>query len=350
LKSQSIIISPSGNFYGSERTLFDFISNTTKKYTVYVPSKSILASKVQALSIHDYRYYSLKSIPFLYIQIILALLFSNTEAVYINEAGHAKYIRLLASLFPHINFIIHIRIIEDTNPKLLGKRNRKNIKYLINSNFLKKNVDKNIKTKVIYNLYPFVNKEMVRKSSPNKKLQIGIVGRIGKTKGLDKVLSFLQYLEKNIINPPFDIHFFGDSEKSEYTTNTICKIKDCKNINVTFEGFIGTKEDIYSQTDIIIHFSKVEAFGRIFLEAIDFDNLFIGFNYGGIAEIAQLLKLENYIIPSFDDDWCEKLFTLICELKDNYQLHRKEFNTAKLKAIELFSTERYVSEIENQIG
>ena len=102
----SIIISPSGNFYGSERTLTDFLSSCQNKYIVYIPKKSILSVKINILkSKHLLRYYNLNNIPFLYLKVVYHIIFQNINSVYINEAGHSKYIRLLSYIFSNIKFI-----------------------------------------------------------------------------------------------------------------------------------------------------------------------------------------------------------------------------------------------------
>ena len=49
----------------------------------------------------------------LYTYVIIDLIFYNYQFVYINEAGHSKYISLLAKLFKRKNFIVHIRLLED---------------------------------------------------------------------------------------------------------------------------------------------------------------------------------------------------------------------------------------------
>lgn len=50
----------------------------------------------------------------------------------------------------------------------------------------------------------------------------------------------------------------------------VVKAGTYKNINCKFHGFVNDKKQIYQSIDVLLHFNKVEALGRIVMEALDF--------------------------------------------------------------------------------
>src|SRR5205809_755091 len=99
-----IIIRPSGNFYGSERVLYDYLTLTEQTYDLFVPRNSLLKRKLNNLVsgeniLHEY---DTSSHWKFYLRMAFRLLGGRFKSVYLNEAGHVKYILLLAKLFPWI--------------------------------------------------------------------------------------------------------------------------------------------------------------------------------------------------------------------------------------------------------
>lgn len=94
-----IIISPSGKFYGSEQVLFDYLTNSNVNYSIFVAEKDLFYTKLKKTTrFKDVTSFS--NIRVLYFKMLLFCIFSKVKTIYINEAGHNKYIILLAKLFP----------------------------------------------------------------------------------------------------------------------------------------------------------------------------------------------------------------------------------------------------------
>src|ERR1700761_5710944 len=114
--SKILIISPSGNFYGRERVLFDYLGATGLEPEVAVPEGSLFGEKLHAAYPNlDLRRFTGRGLARFYAGIWGGLMMRQFEQVYINEGGHVKYLLLLARSFPRKKFTIHIRIKEDAD-------------------------------------------------------------------------------------------------------------------------------------------------------------------------------------------------------------------------------------------
>src|SRR5690606_26485924 len=91
------IISPSGKFYGSEQTLFDFLSRTSG-YDVYCKEEQDGLYNLLLESNFEHRYFKFNNVRYFYLKLFGLLLFKYKK-VYINEGGHSKYIKLLGRIF-----------------------------------------------------------------------------------------------------------------------------------------------------------------------------------------------------------------------------------------------------------
>lgn len=66
--------------------------------------------------------------------------------------------------------------------------------------------------------------------------------------------------------------------------------------------------DNTKKLDMLLHFNKVEALGRIFLEAVDYGIPLIGFNEGGIGEVSDSMKLNDMMVDGNDEHWMEQMY------------------------------------------
>lgn len=66
--------------------------------------------------------------------------------------------------------------------------------------------------------------------------------------------------------------------------------------------------DNTKKLDMLLHFNKVEALGRIFLEAVDYGIPLIGFNEGGIGEVSDSMGLNDMMVDGNDDLWMEQMY------------------------------------------
>ena len=341
--TKTIIISPSGNFYGSEQVLYDFLQETRNKYHVFVPTKGVLCQKLKTQGKHELRTFS--DTRSLYLKIFFLLLTKRATAVYCNEGGHIRYIKLLAGLFTGARFILHIRILEDTEPKRIGSL-RSNILLVSISQYVSGflssvNCDQ---LRTIYDPYITKYKNQSFDKVGESPLRVAVIGRVTRTKGLEYANTFCDFLEANAITN-IEMNFYGDVEMDSPEVATFAeKAKRYKYVKVKFEGFIGEKDRMYSSSDLVVHFSRMEPLGRIFFESLDHGVPFLGFNEAGIGEIARILSLEDCML-NFATSWENQLLNKIYEV--NHKLDRYEAARARLS--QEFSPAKYCKSLEEVI-
>lgn len=338
------IISPSGNLYGSEQVLSDFLQTTIHQYDVYVPM-GLLSDLLKKNSKHRIILFS--SIKRLYLELTIKLILSKYDGVYINEAGHIKYLNLLSCLFPNKIFYTHIRLLEDTKRDRI-KKERSNIKYISVSNYITQAVQENCDIKAVtirdlYNESSYSN-EIKKLTKGHNIIKIGVIGRVTDTKGLQQIEEFCNYIE--LQNDNIELIFFGAvNDESSNVSRFIDNSKTYKRIKCIFKGFIKNKDSIYGNVDMILHFNQYESLGRIFFEALDYGLPIIGFNKGGIGEIAECLGLYGLMIDPSDPQWTEIMYSTIKSLSEDSIVEK--FDIAKNQIQKHFSSETYTKEIEN---
>jgi glycosyltransferase involved in cell wall biosynthesis len=343
-KSDTLIISPSGNFYGSEQVLFDFLIQSNNQYTVYVPEKGRFIERLRSQKKHRIKSFG-QNVKLFYIKLFWLLCLGKYKNVYINEGGHIRYIKLLASILKKRRFIIHIRISEDTITSRIGTI-PDNIILICISQYIRNlisNADtKNIK--MIYDPYILNNRKANTTSygaGENKKIKIGIVGRVTHSKGLKDIETFCDFLENKSIGN-IEINLFGDVEKDKPDVMAFYnKAASYKYVRTLFHGFQENKDAIYTSVDVVIHLNKQEPLGRIFLESLDYQVPIIGFREGGIGEIAKLLELDDFMINK-DSNWPEDLYNRITHIESN--LFR--YSGAREKMGSYFSASAYCKQVE----
>ena len=305
----SIIISPSGNFYGSEQVLFDFLKTSNKTYRVYVPNKSILENKLKQEHKHSIK--TFQSLALLYIKLTTIILIKK-NIIYINEGGHVKYVKLLAILLPHRKFVLQIRLLSDTNHSRLNGL-PSNVQVVCVSNFIANNIPSKYKPLVLND--PFKLPELLHKKTDSK-FNIGFIGRITPTKGIMEASLLLKELEAKKMN--ININFFGSIETDKSEVNQFVSQCNCyNNIKVEFKGFIDNKVEIYKDLNLVIHLNKEEAFPRIALESWAFGIPLIGFDAGGLGEINRMLGVQMFLLKD-NDDWLNQILELIKTVQQHH--------------------------------
>lgn len=345
--SKSLIISPSGNLYGSEQVLIEYLMETQKKFCVYVPENSQLYSQL----INEKHNHSIKTFSNLYLlySILIFKLILTKNRLYINEGGHIRYVKVLARLLPFRKFFVHIRLLEDCSSKRINNLPG-NIQIITVSNFLRDNIKRD-NVAVIIDPYTLSNTNPISKyesqeSNEDKCVKIGIIGRITTSKGLDNLFPILDLFEKErriVVN----LFFFGSFNSNDaWTKLFISKLKKYTWVNHKFLGFVSNKAAIYSDVDLILHLNKVEALGRIIFEAIDFEVPILAFDTGGCGELLKKLELNDLLITT-NASWAEYCQSKIIELNSKYP--KKEILKAKGIIKVNCNAYQYVSELERII-
>ena len=83
--------------------------------------------------------------------------------------------------------------------------------------------------------------------------------------------------------------------------------------------------------DMLLHFNKVEALGRTYFEAIEHGIPLVGFNAGGINELASMMGLERMMVDGDKETWTEDIKQKLMSIREMWD--EASFRKAK-KALE----------------
>lgn len=339
------IVSPSGKFYGSEQTLHSFLTYTDKSYHVYISrNDGSLLAELGKLGKHTIR--SFRKPSLLYLRLLAYFIAGRYTCLYVNEGAHIKYVKILAMLFPHRKLLVHVRINEDTTRKRL-KGLPPNIELISVSNYIRNQIKHSIKleTDILSSPFRIHQSDKAWRSSflTTGKINVGIIGRVTDSKGMDNVRAFYQYMTTNRINF-VSLHFFGhienDKPKVKEFIQYVHRIEDS---TIKFHGFAKNKNEMFDTIDVVVHFNENEPHGVIFFESLKNGIPFIGFNSGGIGDIADQLNITELMLTS-SDKWCEDLTVKIQSIHQNLPLYTQ----ARYLMNEKFSLKNYCARLEDK--
>ena len=341
--SQILVISPSGNFYGSEQVLFDYVQLTQLPVEIAVPSKSPFWGRLKGL--HPSRmlveFQSHKLFRF-YGWVYWQLLKGKYREVYLNEAGHIKYISLLALLFKKKRFVVHVRMLEDTEPSRWKYAARDNITLISISRFLQDRLP--LPSYQLYDGYHFSEPKVLIAKKNLDVLRVAVIGRITKTKGALPLLKLLKLIDQSKQSAHYTFCLYGEVADDMSGDELLEEIK--KFSNVQFKGFENDKKALYDAVDVVLHLSVREALGRIFFEAIDYGKPFVGYQAAGIAEIGGLLNLSDLLADPQSQNPIEEIFQRLKSVRLDYQRYVSQNENAKAKASEIFNPNSYTREVD----
>jgi glycosyltransferase involved in cell wall biosynthesis len=339
-QNQLIVISPSGNYYGSEQVLHDFLDHTTQVFDVYVPSKSKFYHILHENTSH--KLFTFRNVQLLYATIFFKLLRSNVQSVYVNEAGHVRWVLLLAKFFKKRQFTIHVRIVEDI--ERLPNIKLSNVSFVTISKFMANQISKDLMPITVIDSYAMQNFHFTPEVN-NDTIQISVIGRISMFKGFDRVVRFCIYLNENWSSSTrINFNFYGTATGSSNVRNGINALKMLNKIQVFFHGF-RVKKDIYNHTHIVLHMADSEPLGRIFFEAIDMNIPLVGFNAGGIGELARMTDLTDTLIAPNAHNWEDKMMHVITRIFHDYDRFVEQVKVSKKRHANLFNQETYNSKL-----
>jgi glycosyltransferase involved in cell wall biosynthesis len=261
---------------------------------------------------HSFIPYDSSKLPMFYGKVFFWLLQGKYDVVYLNEAGHNKYINVLAGIFRNKRFFIHIRIKEDTEPSR-WKKSRSNVQLITISQFIQDLLP--IKSTLLYDSFSFSDKRIRLKGNvTNQPLRVGIIGRISYSKGVTELIELLNILKVHGRNS-YEIYLFGDEGSDIKGTGLLDEIKGYSFIKV--KGFVRDQHEMYSNIDVVLHLSKTEPLGRIFFEAIEEGKPLIGFNAAGIGEIGKMTGLSELLVEVADNS-CLEIFKRLEMVRQHY--------------------------------
>ncbi|WP_066221452.1 glycosyltransferase [Formosa haliotis] len=341
---KTAIVSPSGKFYGSEQTLFAFLCGTHKEYDVYIKKEyNGLLEELNNVNNLKHTLYQFDNLNWFYLTLAFKL-FYRYNKVYVNEGGHSKYIIILARLFFWRNFIIHVRLTEDTEKSRL-KQIPENVKLISTSEFIASLIYDNVRieSQVVSSPARAFKSDIEWNTSYDdlEKIKVGVIGRVSKSKGLKEMYEFIDFLEQKK-NKDITFFFFGHVDSSDEIDKFVLWCGQLNFVTINFKGFIKDKIDIYQNIDVVIHFNKNEPLGVIFLESLNQGVPIVGFNSGGIGCIAKNLSLDTFMLDSVD--WHDELLHKI------KNINIEEYKTARLKMLEAYSPDVYINKIDSLIN
>jgi glycosyltransferase involved in cell wall biosynthesis len=339
------IISPSGNFYGSEQVLFDYLTHTDQVFTVFVPAGSLFQRQLEQAGLpHRIETFLPGRLPQFYARLFLRLARGKIGTLYINEAGHSKYVILLARWYHKRKFVIHVRIGEDTDHSRWPAATLSNLRLIAISRFIENKLP--LPAVCITDPYRFTDRPLRQQKADPAKLTIGIIGRITLTKGVDRLVQLTELAREKGLAGQLVFRLFGDISTAAEDEALVARLKAMP--NVLFEGFVAGKDHIYEQLDCVLHLSVVEPLGRIFFEAIDYGKPFIGFDAAGIGEIGRLTGMDRGLIRP-DEDWAEKMLQYLVELDAGYAAEVTAVQRKKEACKERLFLEFYVAQLNELI-
>ena len=342
-----LVISPSGNYYGSEQVLMDWLQMTSLTADLRVPGNSVFYEKLKSKKWrHQIKPFDSSNLSRFYVGIFFQLLFGKYKSVYLNEAGHIRYIALLSRFFPRKKFLVHVRMLEDTETSRWTQGERKNIKVIAISKYIISKLP--VDALLIYDGYHFTTRNNTETSSSLNELRMAIIGRITKTKGLSILPSLVKKLNMQDPGGVYKFLLYGEIATDLQGDSLLSELN--KNENIRFEGFVENKQKIYASIDGVLHLSFQEGLGRIFLEAIDFGKPLVGFRAGGIGEIGSLLDLNDLLVDAGQTDLVSALSRKLFSLRKNYANCQAEVISKKKKAITMFDPARYTDDLDKQLS
>lgn len=342
----NVIISPSGNLYGSEQVLLDYLLNTQLRFRVFIPSESLLATRLHELkSPHQVSTFPPDKIYLLYLKLGWLILLNKIKTVYVNEAGHLKYIFLLARTFRKTYFFMHVRILEDTREDRWPSEVLNNVRVFTISKFIQSHLK--YPSALIFDGFKFHPNAIKGESPENGHFKVGIVGRLVKSKGVDHILPILNELDRRGETSTRFL-LFGTYDDRGPDAPTLSLLK--QHPGVTFMGFVPRADNIYSQIDCLLHLAEQEPLGRIFFEALDHLVPFIGFNSAGIAELAAQLSMTELLTDPADPDKYSKICDLLMRVKNERSSWISNISVKKPVAFALFGVDHYSTYLDHAIS
>ena len=185
-----------------------------------------------------------------------------------------------------------------------------------------------------------IKSKKVKKSS--EKIIFSVVGVLSESKNQKTVILAFSIIKSHF--PNCILHLYGDGEL-EYVTilKNICFDLGVED-SVFFMGFENDLDEIYLNTDCLLMPSLFEAFGRVVVEAMQYNIPVIVNGCGGLLEI--VVKDENGLVYDSTIDG------LVFEMKSfltNEKLVNYILSNAHKTILEKFTIESYTENIENLI-
>jgi glycosyltransferase involved in cell wall biosynthesis len=369
-KLRIIFFCHNGKPYGANKSLFTLIKylNINHDVLLMVPFANSLhedykANEISQISLPFFpiifffrkkiRYLLFPLLQILNIFIFPVLLYRvlkfKPDIIYSNSS--IENMGWIVSKFLKVRHITHVREFGDLDYSfipLYGKRFKiwslnESAGLIFNSNVVQEHVLPNHLQKTIcrtiYNGIESI--DLNNKDIDKNSINIGIVGYIHKEKCQLEAVHYMKDLLRKY-NSIF-LSIYGDGEKKYIESIKKYALENNIQKRIFFTGYISDTNSIYKSIDILLNFSKHEAFGRVTIEAMREGIPVLGYNNAGTAELI-VDNVDGFLFNT-KKDFTSKFEKLIND-KKTYNLI--SCNSRK-KVKELFSDEKYTKNIEKFI-
>lgn len=338
--NRTLIVSPSGNLYGSEQVLIDYLANTKWVFDVAVPAGSMLQ---HALKGTQHRIIPFGGVRKFYLRVMRDLLKGTYRKVYLNEGAHIRYACLLSRIFPAVEFIVHIRIVEDTQDHVRACLARPNLRSVTISDYMQGFLGRD--TQVVYDLYDFPE-EMPYPKTNDRVRRLAIIGRITYSKGFRELVDFVKALENNGRGGRYQINLYGDIIDDVRQDPSLTYLRSLGFVH--FRGFL-PKSQIYGQNDVVLHFSKTEPLGRIFFESVSYGIPLVGFAAGGIGEIGNKTGLGDLLLAEGENEG-DRIIAVLDHLDKDWNWVRQKLEKAFVRMRDLYGVRKYTDAMDEMLS
>lgn len=353
---------------GANMALLDVLSNNTNKeynYYVLLPRKSdILQKKITELGCnviignyivttkHLYKDRLKEKIK----QLIKYIIFKFINPIQINRIvkklnninidlihSNSFAVTIGAEIAKKMNIphIWHIREFMEEDHEI-EHYNKEKLKGLVEysnaifiSNAIKNKYMEKYKFKSLTILYDNLKYDSTYKKEreflQNNQCNLIIVGNLTENKGQLIAIKALEYINKKEIsnNYKFILYICGQGP-NEIKLKEYIKNRNIKNI--IFKGYVEKMQKIRKNIDIALICSKKEAFGRVTVEAMYYENFAIGSNSGCTKEI-----LDEKYSDLYEEDNYIDLANKIIDAVNNKEETIKKINNAKKIALQRYN-------------
>lgn len=298
-KSKHIVaIEPSGNLYGSEYCLLDVLKNastnafrwsviTTRGSFSELLRRDCPQIKVaECLPVHLHKRNSIsKSVS--YTRFFCTLYSLRPDVIYVNQSGILRICHLFARIL-RLPIVCQVQTLEDAKSLSVGSNYPLVKSFIFNSHFLADSTDCDPFRKST--LYQGISSaspvgRLQHPNNGNNQLRLGILGRIGESKGHYLLAETAKLLSDRSVN--FSIRVIGDGISPAATAKWENYLIE-KNVRHFFE-LRGYQRDIREElacVDLLLIPSIAEPLGRVLFDAANLQVPAIVSDAGGLGEIS----------------------------------------------------------------
>lgn len=355
-----VAIEPSGNLYGSEYCLLDILQHTDRNrfawsvITTAGPFCELLRRSESEIptypaltpGLHLKSRFS--KVPS-YLRLFRLLWTTRPSLLYVNQSGILRITHTIANIL-RIPIVCQVQTLEDAE-SLAGSKKLPMVQcFICNSEFIaaKIRVDSSRVAVLYQGIKPDSQGETNRLhfSAPelplNGILRLGILGRIGKSKGHYLLADAVKKLSCRATN--FSVRVIGDGISPAATQDWINYLNALQ-IRQFFDlrGYQSNIRKELSDVDLLLIPSLAEPLGRVLFDAAIHQIPVVVSDAGGLGEISSRFEVG---VP-FSSGNPESLVEAILRFRDSYEPEKKRFIANSRRMLTSLSMQSYIDCIDS---